>query len=567
VCLAAMLAVALAPAAHAQTVEPPFAGSYSFADIGSPPGVPASLGGLTLKAGTTDRLLIGGSANSAAGALYEIGLTRDGAGHITGFSGTATRVIDAAYNDGGVTYGPGGVLFLARWPANQLGQTRPGSAITDKVIDLGPLAVASSLASLQFVPAGQPGASSLKLASYSGGQWYDAAVTPDGSGTYNVGGVTAMPNSTLSGGPEGFVYVTPGSPQFGAPSLLVSEYGAGNVGAYQVDANGDPVIATRRTFISGLTGAEGAFLDPLTGDFLFSTFGGGSRVIVVRGFAPSAAALRVAVRVVNDNGGTRGDFPVHVTQGGADVAGSPRSGDASYALAPGTYTVAAEPAPRYAASIAGDCAPDGTVAMQTGLGRTCIVTYDDIAVLPSPGGQLLPPVAGQTVNALPASGTVRIRLPGTSRFVVLQAGQQIPVGTIIDTTKGRVTLVAAADRQGGTAQADFYDGIFKLGQTKAAKPVTTLDLVEKLSCGRAKRATAAARKKKKRQLWGDGKGRFRTDGEFSSATVRGTRWLTQDRCDSTLTKVARGSVSVRDFVKRRTVVVRAGRQYVAKRRR
>ena len=119
---------AIAPPASAQTVAEPFDDAYSVRDIGSPPGVPASLGGLTLKAGTTDRLLIGGAANGASGALYEIGVTRDAQGHITGFvEQEATRYADAAYNDGGVTYGPGGVLFLARWPTNELGQTKPGA--------------------------------------------------------------------------------------------------------------------------------------------------------------------------------------------------------------------------------------------------------------------------------------------------------------------------------------------------------------------------------------------------------------------------------------------------------
>ena len=33
-----------------------------------------------------------------------------------------------------------------------------------------------------------------------------------------------------------------------------------------------------------VSGAEGAAIDPLTGDFLFSTFGGGNQVIVVQGF-------------------------------------------------------------------------------------------------------------------------------------------------------------------------------------------------------------------------------------------------------------------------------------------
>jgi hypothetical protein len=67
--------------------------------------------------------------------------------------------------------------------------------------------------------------------------------------------------------------------------MIVSEYSAGEVSTYEVDANGDPLVGTRRTFISGLSGAEGAVIDPVTGDFLFSTFGGGNRVIVVTGFA------------------------------------------------------------------------------------------------------------------------------------------------------------------------------------------------------------------------------------------------------------------------------------------
>jgi hypothetical protein len=39
-----------------------------------------------------------------------------------------------------------------------------------------------------------------------------------------------------------------------------------------------------------------------------------------------------------------------------------------------------------------------------------------------------------------------------------------------------------------------------------------------------------------------------------------------DRCGGTLTKVTNGSVAVRDLVRHRTVVVRAGHSYVAKSR-
>jgi ferric-dicitrate binding protein FerR (iron transport regulator) len=46
--------------------------------------------------------------------------------------------------------------------------------------------------------------------------------------------------------------------------------------------------------------------------------------------------------------------------------------------------------------------------------------------------------------------------------------------------------------------------------------------------------------------------------------VRGTKWLVQDRCDGTLTRVLRGFVRVRDFRARKNVNVRAGQSYLAK---
>ena len=112
----------------------------------------------------------------------------------------------------------------------------------------------------------------------------------------------------------------------------------------------------------------------------------------------------------------------------------------------------------------------------------------------------------------------------------------------------------------------FYQGIFKVSQTRGASPITELALAEKLArCPRANRSASAAQKKPKtRKLWGDGKGKFRTRGSFSSATVRGTKWVVIDRCDGTLTRVLRGSVTVRDRVRGRTVIVRAGKQYLAR---
>lgn len=277
---------------YALVLDPVFSGSYSATSLGSIAGLPTNYGGLTLKAGDPNKLLIGGSANTASGLIYEVGVTRGAGNHITGFTGTPTPIgTVGAYNDGGVTYGPEGILFTSRWPVNGLGQTKLGNTAEDKVIDLTALGVAGSHAAINFVPTGFGGAGGMKLVSWSGGQWYDATFSPDGSGTFDITAVTQIDLDlasagiqTLSGGPEGFVYIAAGNLGFSVNSLLVSEYSAGKIAAYEIDANGNPLVSTRRDFITGLTGAEGAAIDPLTGDFLFSTFGGGNQIVVVQGF-------------------------------------------------------------------------------------------------------------------------------------------------------------------------------------------------------------------------------------------------------------------------------------------
>jgi hypothetical protein len=173
---------------------------------------------------------------------------------------------------------------------------------------------------------------------------------------------------------------------------------------------------------------------------------------------------------------------------------------------------------------------------------------------PSPGPQ---PVLNKSVAAEAESGTVLIKVNG--KFVPLKAGV-IANGSEIDVRKGRVGITTSTNEQ-----ADFYDGIFKISQSKA---LTTLTLSEKLTgCPKAATsARAAAKKPKTRKLWGDGKGKFRTKGQYSAATVRGTKWLLTDTCTSTTVKVATGTVSVQDLVKKKTVIVRKGKHYTARKK-
>jgi sugar lactone lactonase YvrE len=185
------------------------------------------------------------------------------------------------------------------------------------------------------------------------------------------------------------------------------------------------------------------------------------------------------------------------------------------------------------------------------------------AATPQPPA-VAPPVAGKAVDVVALSGTVRIRLAGTNSFVDLSAARQIPTGSEIDATTGRVRMTTAAGA-GTTGSADFYEGRFVVTQANAGTRLTTLKLSAPLSCAR-RSAGLGASPAKQRHLWGSGKGNFRTTGRFAAASVRGTIWLTTDTCTTTTVRVKQGRVAVRDAVRKRTVFVTAGKTYTARKR-
>lgn len=173
-----------------------------------------------------------------------------------------------------------------------------------------------------------------------------------------------------------------------------------------------------------------------------------------------------------------------------------------------------------------------------------------------------PPTPARNVNAAPVRGVVLVREPGTDRFVPLTAADQLPVGTQIDTTNGSIQLTAA--RAGGiTDTSEFFDGLFTIQQANVTA-LTELQLNGgDFSCVETAFSWQAKNKKPIRRLWGSGKGKYRTRGRYSSATVRGTRWKTEDRCDGTLTLVEEGIITIRDFVRNADVVLRVGQSYLA----
>jgi hypothetical protein len=186
------------------------------------------------------------------------------------------------------------------------------------------------------------------------------------------------------------------------------------------------------------------------------------------------------------------------------------------------------------------------------------------------GSAAPPPVLGETVNVDERSGEVEVKVPGSNEFVALSKLSSVPVGSLVDTRAGSVTLRSALPG-GKTQSAIFHGGLFEVRQPKDAKGLTEARLRGAgPSCGKgsARAAATKKRKRKRRALWGrDNGGSFRTRGGNSVATVRGTAWYVEDRCDGTLTRVSEGSVRVRDLVRHRTVIVRAGHSYLAPKRR
>ena len=149
----------------------------------------------------------------------------------------------------------------------------------------------------------------------------------------------------------------------------------------------------------------------------------------------------------------------------------------------------------------------------------------------------------------------------------------IPYNSTIDVTRGTLQLTATGvgtvvvtGDQGLLARFVLKKASTRVGDRRRTVAELALTGGSFADCPAPARAGAAQADKAIRSLWAKGKGRFRTKGRFSTATVKGTRWNTTDRCDGTLTTVTEGSVSVKDVSRRQPVVVRAGRSYLARRR-
>jgi hypothetical protein len=176
------------------------------------------------------------------------------------------------------------------------------------------------------------------------------------------------------------------------------------------------------------------------------------------------------------------------------------------------------------------------------------------------GPRAIVPINGETVTIETKKGKVRVMAPGETRFRLVNGLESVPIQSLVDTTEGKARIASATPAE-EVQSAAFFGGVFRVLQLEG-RSLTTMRLfdAEFEPCSPTAEGTASA---DANHLWGSGKGSFRTEGSFGAATVRGTIWFVADRCRSTLFKVNRGAVTIRDFPRSRTFTLRAGNAYVA----
>ncbi|TAE40439.1 MAG: DUF4114 domain-containing protein [Oscillatoriales cyanobacterium] len=326
-----------------------FADNYAAYDLNRPDGVPGILGAMTFKRnpdGTVDpnTLLLGGGAASGGGALYEVKVVRGENGHIIGLDDdgeaetpyTANYFADSPYSDAGLVYTPDNVLLANLWKPSGIYSIKPGGAPSG--------GYPWAMGGLTFVPEGFPGEGQLKATgAYPSNGFYTLTygpngTFPDGTPRYTIN-PPGQPETTAGAGPGAFVYMPVTAPNFDSgEGLLMAEWNAGGIYAYDLDSDGNPIPSTRTPFITGYGGAWGAVTDPVTGDLLFNAWSGFSNLMVVRGLGKPTD---------NEPGMENWLVYVDTNRDGIQNTNEPftysdASGNYSFTLAPGNYRIVSQ---------------------------------------------------------------------------------------------------------------------------------------------------------------------------------------------------------------------------------
>ena len=202
----------------------------------------------------------------------------------------------------------------------------------------------------------------------------------------------------------------------------------------------------------------------------------------------------------------------------------------------------------------------------TGHTFTSAGRYQVLLIVNAPGGRQFlarAVIAVAPPGAVSGTPTGRVLLNGRPF-----AGGPVPFGRQVNVTNGTLRLTTNTGTLAVSGRGTVAIFVLVRG-TDRGRPVVELRLAGGNFGACRRRAPAAFSAPSPpprvvRHLWAKGKGKYRTRGRYAAATIRGTEWLTADRCDGTLVRVTQGRVEVADLPLRRNVLVRAGRSYLAR---
>ncbi len=170
-----------------------------------------------------------------------------------------------------------------------------------------------------------------------------------------------------------------------------------------------------------------------------------------------------------------------------------------------------------------------------------------------------------------AGGDAQLTLPAMTRSVPLRyvlglttgSGSRPAPSLAPDACALQVDAVPASGAR--AVSAELTGDAVTVRQT-SGRAITTALTVRRPACAAGLAASAAGSKARRVRLRSKrGRGNWQVRGKFSTGAAEGTDWTTVESCSRTTTIVRSGRVRVFDRARRRSIVVRAGGSYVARR--
>jgi hypothetical protein len=275
-----------------EALAPPYVASYQVWRLPAMTGGPTNtyLGGMAIDSTNPNLFYVIDHSEYSSANLFQVTVTRDACGHVSGWAGDALLVAHVPYGDAGLLHGPKGSLVYSDYVSNRIWQLPAWSSASPPTAalyaDMSARGVTpGTIAGLAWVPAGYSNAGALMGLVYNGYGFFSIPFTADSSTGEMTFSNVSLEATLPTSGHGGIVYVPAGSPVLASRGLLTENYRTGQIEYYPTSATGVPDPAQMTPFLTGAGGPwGGGFQDPISGDVYWTAWSGDDRVHVISGF-------------------------------------------------------------------------------------------------------------------------------------------------------------------------------------------------------------------------------------------------------------------------------------------